>query len=1122
MPEPTPEQAAVIFHEGGDLVVTAGAGSGKTQVLVQRFLRLLETHAVGELAAMTFTESAAAELRERVRRELAGRPGRAQQLRDLDSALIGTMHSICLRILRDHPVEAGLDPDFDVLAEDESEFELAEACADAIEAAAVAEDGRAAAILELGEWGVRTALPQMVADRESVRRAFAAFEGTTPDHWAVSARRALEAAVAPIALKAREEIEDQLDELFALPCKNPGDALKAQLRELEEERPGRSAALAAFVEFVAPGADRGTRFDQVKLYGSAANWPAGGLDRAKALVRSLRQLAEGIRSAPWWTPEDDLAISATWHLRTIFEDACARSEARKRARNALDFQDIESRAISLLRGHPEVAASYSSNLRELLVDEFQDTNADQCELLDLLTGRASPVQAPRCRLFIVGDARQAIYGFRGSDLAQFYRYHDELVTASATPLELTRSFRTHDALASQVQALFEHTFSRYAPATPSGRMAGRGAGTPPAPHLTLLTIERSNADRKVRGRGRDEPSARTQRRYEAHAVAREIRSLLEARRLVWDRQREELRPVRPADIAVLLRRFTKVAAFEQALEAHGVPYSTLQGNGFFSRQEVHDLANLLAWLAESGDQVPLFGVLRSPMFAIDDATMAILRGVDPNDLLWALSSPPAHLPPEASARCENAARVLTALRRAAATEPVDELLARALAETGFEAAWAAVRGGEQAVANIRKLVDLARTLSDRSLDEFVEYVELRAEAEVREAQAVLDERDAVRLMTVHGAKGLEFPVVFIPEADMPPRQAFQAVRWAPGVGVAATLEKLVGDDARRPTAFHSWLTRLERAREDEEYWRILYVACTRAADYLCLTGIQAGEGARPTWVSAAVEAFELAPADLVDVRKPEPVDAAQMRRLSRAPAPIPDAEDEVEVAAPLVARPRVIPIRTSTPVTALREEAGPAARAAGHGDGLAALRGNVAHRALELRYGRGTEPDVDALAREMREAALPGEALRRVADEVRDMMERFESTPLARVLRGAEAHFEVPFVYDWDGVPVHGVLDLAYVADGHWNIVDFKTDALRGSLRDASWPYLAQLGLYGLALERATGSRPALSLLFLRTGEEYALAWADVTAALDRVRERVEAGSALDLAGEPAAMVEAL
>ncbi len=582
---------------------------------------------------------------------------------------------------------------------------------------------------------------------------------------------------------------------------------------------------------------------------------------------------------------------------------------------------------------------------------------------------------------------------------------------------------------------------------------------------------------------------------------------------MWDRQKGELRPAQSSDMAILLRRLKNVHLFEMALESRGVPYRTPAGAGFFTRQEVRDLTNLLSWLAEPDDTIALVGALRSPLFMIDDQSLLALRSG--RDLLAALHDPPRGVLDDAQRFCAHAAAVLDELRRDASTAAADALIEKALALTGFEAAWAPLQGGDQALANIRKFVGLARTLADHSLDQFVTYVRRRRdELDAREGQAVLDASDAVRLMTVHGAKGLEFPIVFVPEAHLPSRADYDYVRWRSGEGISTTLAREIGDSTRTRTrprpGFYDYLLQRDRAEEAAEHKRLLYVAATRAADALYVSGDEKNGG--DGWLAAAVEALGTAPRDGVEVRSPLTVGpGATARRAAPATLAPPSPDDEEEFEPPLVARPRVIPLRSSTPATALRPPAGLRAFDR-HGDGLALVRGNLAHKAIEIWFTTGTRPPLADLVRRI-DAGLGDQAAGRVVGDVDEMLDRFDASPLAATLRHGDtlSYFELPFSWDWDGVPVHGTIDLAYRSAGTWRVLDFKTDELRGkSLPEAAAPYLPQLALYASALERATGQSPSAGLLFLRTGDVYSPTPEDLGKALTATRARIAAGQALE------------
>ena len=1092
--ELTAEQRTIIGADASDLAVSAGAGSGKTRVLVERYVQLLRDCSIPQIAAITFTEAAAAEMRDRVRREVMEDDALEQHRALLDEAAIGTVHSLGLRLLREHPVEAGLDPAAAVLADDEAELLRRAACIEAIDAAAEAGGERTRALLGIGVYHAGLQLPRMVAQRDAVRAAFAAMDADSAG-WPAYVRATLEAHYGP----RRDAIRRQAEEI-AWQIRRDAGNVSERLAEVA----------GAVLQPLTEACDAQEWGDFAALLAEArsqTNLQSGGNAEAavsvKDAMRELRELNDDAGKLPVWNEHDGPALEVLAGLRALFEDAVRRYKAAKQAQNALDFLDLELGAVELLRDHPAVAAAVRERFLHLMVDESQDINPVQAELIELIAGGDG--DGPRPALFLVGDARQSIYRFRGADVHRFTALQDLVASRGGPLLPLSRSFRSHDALVSRINELFGEVFGGAEldlAALPP--MTGRPAAAPSGgPHLTLTQV--------VGG-----ASGYDRRRVEADAVAGEIRGLLDGGRLVWDRRDDQMRPARPGDIAILLRRFANVHVFQQALDTHGVAAATPSGTGFFTRQEVLDCINLLRWLAEPQDDLALSGVLRSPFFALADDTLLALRGQRGRPLRAALADPPSEVGGEDRARCAHAAETLAELRRAAASLPADALLERALERSAFEASWAPLAGGEQARANIRKLLRIVRTLAGHPLSEVVSYLEQRRDdLDPREGPATLDRPDAVQLMTVHGAKGLEFPIVFVPEAHLASIRSWDPVRWSRKDGVSVTL-KPDEDDERRPRpGFYEHLARRDEEEDAEEHRRLFYVAATRAGDYLHISGDESRRGGGG-WLHEALDAHENGALRAIELREPLPPDTSALAR--RQPPPVlrpPAASEERDYVPPLLERPPVIPLRASTPVTALRppQTDGQQYR---RGDGLAALRGLVVHRALEVSDGAPDSLDGERLveiAREQSDRALDDATARSLAAEVREMLELYMDSPVAAALASpdVERWFELPFAWDWDGVPVHGSIDLVYRDAGGWRVIDFKSDRLDGTSAQATAShYAVQIGLYQRALAAAVGAPASAALLFLRSGELASPPPAEVEAALAEARDRVDAGALLE------------
>ncbi|MGE3856490.1 MAG: UvrD-helicase domain-containing protein [Dehalococcoidia bacterium] len=1084
--ELTAEQRAIVEAGDIDIAVSAGAGSGKTHVLVERYVALLGRCTIPEIVAVTFTEAAAAEMRQRVRREVMTRVELHAHRPQVDDAIIGTIHGLCLRLLREYPVEAGLDPRAAVLAEDEAELLRGAAAVGAIDEAAEAGDDRTDLLRALGVYQASQMLPVMLQSRDDVAAAFAAMPADA-ESMVIDLRGRMEDAARVALDPLRAQVPAHLDDVLSLVL-DPSDLLATKI----------SAARAALGDPATGGTAEWA--ERLEAYTRAVNL-VGGRKAAWAadlpdVKKRLEDVREGVKATlkevPLWTTDDDTAVRAMPGLRALFEDACARYAAAKRERHALDFLDLEVAAVALLAGHDRVAAACRARFRHVMVDEAQDVSPVQARLVRLLLGEGEG----RPRLFLVGDEKQSIYGFRGADVRQFRELRELVRSWGGLLLPLSASFRTHRDLVRHTNDLFDVAFA--GTAVTMEPMTGRPSDPPPAPHLVLTPI-----------------GGRTQQWLaEAEAVAQEIRGILDAPPAIWDKRAGDYRPARPGDIAVLMRGLTHVHTFEQALDANGVPFATPSGGGFFTRAEVVDLGNLLRWLSEPDDDIALVGVLRSPMFVLRDDTLLALRAPGQPPLRLALADPPAAVEADERDRCRFAAETLRALQRAARTASAAELLDQALDATAVEATWAAVSGGEQCVANIRKLVRICRELAGYTLTQVVDYlVQRRDELVTREGPAVLDRPDAVQVMTIHGAKGLEFPIVFVPLAHEAPRGSGDAVRWRVGEGVSMTLDRDEDDETRPKPGFYAYLQHLDRQDDAEEHLRLFYVAATRAGDYLYVSGNNPGPNGNG-WLHAAMRALD---AGLLAGVESRPLVDPEEQERTRRPYPdtvaVPPAEAQVDYLPPLLERGPVIPIRASTPVTALRlgdhHQWG-----TGAGDGLGLVRGRIVHRAIEARALAGNAFDAAALARiVLEEVPIADEATRdALAADAQALVDRFAASDVGRAAAGGDARFEVPFAWDWDGIPVHGQIDLLYrTAQGAWCVVDFKTDRVTpGREVQAAAPYLVQIGLYARALQAATGAFPRLGLLFLRTGVFHEPSPAELDAALARAREEIDAGLRLD------------
>ena len=749
--------------------------------------------------------------------------------------------------------------------------------------------------------------------------------------------------------------------------------------------------------------------------GSPKGWGKDLLKEVKEALRALRDLAK--RAAPLrHTPEHERAWAA---LKEAFHQVYARLEVERRAERVLDFAGLEVHALKALK-EPAVQTYYQARWRHALVDEHQDTNPVQGRLLAALF---NPDQ-----LTLVGDPKQSIYGFRRADPQVFARALEE----APEWVSLTKSFRAHRELVEAVDRVFDGFLEDHAPLT-SDRDPPH-----PGPHLEAFVVQAGA------------PTA-AHRWAEAREIARRIRAWVEEGLPVWDREERRVRPVRWSDFAVLARAWSVLEGVAMALLAADVPAVLSRGEGLLEVREAKDGLALLRFLADPRDDLALVAVLRSPFFAVSDR---VLQAHADGEGTWWDRVRASHNP-----ALEHAQAVLADLLRARRKELPSRLLQRADRLTGYTAVLANLPLADRKLADWSGFLGLVMQLERGNEDAFAVARKLREleAADVRVERAPLAGGDAVSLLTVHAAKGLEWPVVFLAGLDYSPPNPAPPVRFDPAFGVGlGPVEEDTGDGV-----FHL-LGQQQQAADEAELRRLLYVGMTRAADRLV--------------VSAAKEtgAFKLLRERLPEVEALEPAPEDLLPPFPDPPRPSPHARAVVGDPGPAL---------DALPVTALDDyrlcpRRFYLAHVEGHpgaGDAMARARrlGRVVHEAL----ARHLPADPGRLAR--LDPGLPAEAL----EEAAGLVQRFyEEVVFARFREEAEA-WEVRLHLDLEGLRLDGRADLVGPA---W-VLDLKTDA---EVR----PEEHRLQLWAYA--RGLGKAEAL-LAYLRHGRV-------VPVALDGLEKEVE------------------
>jgi ATP-dependent helicase/nuclease subunit A len=1130
----TTAQHRAIYELDKNLVVVAGAGSGKTRVLVERYLHLLDTYPdwpLNALVAITFTRKAAQEMRDRVRQALEQRlrahpdqPAWAQRLASMDSARIDTIHGLCATILRANAAQAGLDPRFTVLDEVEAAL-LLEDVLDAELQTLV--DDQDAAVALFNDY-----------DSNSLRAALTAFVNRDlpelPDNLLARWQADWEAQ-AVYHIQTLRADQDFCDWAFWTPDAG-WPTIDDKLRRAWEE-------CHHCLNIFTTSADLNDCLDALEQLASLKIGNVGSADawgtkeavgKARRTLIIVREYAldyqDKIGKRPGLPEVRAADLLPLWHSLIMRVQAAYRHAKR----DALDFDDLERLTRDLLVTHESVRQRYqNAEFKHLLVDEFQDTNGAQWEIVQALADPLVPGA-----LFVVGDQKQSIYAFRGADVSVFGAVRATLGTQAE--VSLARSFRTHSPLVNCFNTAFRHILTRdlkspvYDYEIDLGESMDAARAVPPGdvPAFEVRLISPPE-DPKL--------SADDKRRWEAYEIAQRIRELVDAETPVYDKITGDSRPMRYDDVVLLFQSTTHINLYEDVFKAQNLPFVTVAGRGYYNRQEVWDLLNLLDALYNPADNLALATVLRSPLFGLSDEALLALRlivGEDGKPLpLWDALNQPAPLMPAAEIELTAFARTcLYELHTLAGRVTISELLREALARTGYLATLTGLPDGARRRGNVEKLLDKAERSGKVTLGAFSHYLRDLSAREVREGEATLDVDGVVTLMTVHASKGLEFPLVVLVDSawDRQFRSATVLVHDPRG-GLACKVYD-PDEDKLVPTANYRQAERLRELRETAERKRLLYVAATRAQDYLivsgCLERNKNGELKQDVWLRWWVDALDLndaldAPGVLerdwgtlrVHVAVQPPAEDAYIvgeRREStlwehhavRTGQPLPGAATKPALLNAIVTDPTAAARHLSVTQLAdlgtrhfrrfrrsILHDAPTLIKSAAHRRMSKALVGEIVHEALRWWRFPGDVPNLDKLldSYAWERGILDADQRRWTVAEARKLLENFQNSPIYQwVSQARQLHREVPFVFKTSQRVVHGIIDTLFQhADGSWVVVDYKTSFVAGAndsvivLDEHARRFHLQVGAYAEAVREQLRQMRTLDDITLRVYIHY-------------------------------------
>jgi ATP-dependent helicase/nuclease subunit A len=1055
-----PDRQAIRTDLDSNLLVEAAAGTGKTTSLVERMLALVREGKapVDRICAVTFTVKAAAQLKERFQLGLERAipaetdPVRRARLSDalegIDRGFIGTIHSFCARLLRERPVEAGVDPEFEELDETEDVL-LREEAWERYKQTLFLESHPILA--ELADYGMTIDL---------LREAFQCLASNPEVRPAAAAR-----LPAPRFDRERDLVLAFLAEAEKhLPPRSP-DAKPDQLRRKISSALrlkdildlDRTAALVSLLE-------------KFQGHGKPVqrDWPNAAV--AKRLEGEFEALATDVVAPAlvrWREFLYPLVIEAVQPAVDTFRRL-------RRERGALDFADLLLFARDLLRDHPDARREFRKRFTPILVDEFQDTDPIQAEVLLYLTGgdvdekrwwRLAPEPGS---LFVVGDPKQSIYRFRRADIETYDRVRERIVASGGRVLNLTTNFRSCPEVCDWVNA----TFSRIFPATASREQA---ADAPLVPDRANAGGFSGAVQLVVSGRTRESVAA-----LDAVRIASWIRAAIDAKVEIPS---ADSRAAEPGDFLILFRYKKMMDLYARELELRGIPYEIAGGGAFSESEDLHDLLPLLETIVDPDDPVSLAATLRGPLFGVDDDALYRFHRAGGRFHLFA---PP---PPGSDPRIVRAIDVLQESFDLSRRLPPAAALARIAGNVGVIAHGGSQELGGTRAGNLLKAVSIARMLSSdgESFAAIVRHLRQLATASDTEEMSIRPGAvRTVRLMTLHRAKGLEAPIVFLAEPggewDAPIDFCIARETEPP----EAWLRVLRPDRGDRPEEVArpvGWSERedAERRFQYAEDDRLLYVAATRAADLLVVSTCGPTEKKSP-W-SKLARAIERPLPILPERSRPESPEPgvpdlsrelADFRRHAEARRSTAAAESY-----------RIVPV---TKLTHDAAEATPFRARTGRGMSW----GRVIHRLLE---GAMKDPSLD----------LPLFAANLLAEEERSPEDRDAAVELARAviesplwrraLAARRRFTEVPFALPAppaelglaggpDDTVLQGAIDLAFEEDSGWSIVDYKSDTIAGNLPELVAFYTPQIDLYRRYWEKLTGRQTQAGLFFVQTGEE--------------------------------------
>jgi len=1088
--KPTQQQEQAISIRTGNVFVSAAAGSGKTKAMTERFAAAVidDKVPVDRILTITFTKEAASQLRDKIKKRLA-EAGMVDESRRVPDAYISTIHSLCTRVLKAHPFAAGIDPNFTPL--------------EGVAAKTLVKDAVNLALDEFAKKSEENLLFVYQFGKDRLAGAVTSLYDALRSAGFIEPSNGLPSC----AIKQYDlsKIRESVDELKTELAHILTTASRESDRKTYVKNFTVAEALLAYLDIhgydFLPGL--GERF-KISLQAKVAE-PVFG--RAAELIKEIDLMLK-----------ENLASRYRDFYAGLLREFSITYRELKAQVSGLDFEDLQLLVKDLFERHPEIRESYKQKFKMIMVDEFQDTNRLQCGIIDLIANN---------NLFTVGDEFQSIYLFRHADVSVFRGLRERTGEGAGTEVKFPENFRSRKEIIAFVNRVGE-----------SEKFFGdKHLGLKQARPLKTFKLSEGPAVEfaVVDNQWQDIAASEA----EAEFIARRIGQILAEG------------VYKPDEVAILIPTRTKLKEIEDALKSHGIYYIS-DGRGYYGTDEASEIKDLLAMLVNPYDDMSLIGTLRGPYVRLSDDALYLMRKaagkIDRGDApLWhAVANKSIDLDGPDREKLDRFIGVLSELRAYASYSSISSVVERAVTQTGYDL-FTLMRDdfGASRYANIRKLMRLADAYEDLhgpNLAGFVDYLAANKDLSSDESEAAFADESAgaVRITTIHGSKGLQFPVVFLALSKSKPKSRggdvlFRSARSDAGASLddskAAVAFKVAGMDGPVEAPGYDELKEIIGRDEEEEDKNLLHVAITRAEEYLVISGIcdidKKSTAKTNSYIEWFMSALGLAHEDirnnrddgsyswhdggvdckvvcagslqaveaetLVVMADGTAVNASDVSgALSRLPAldlkPIGSigrghvGELSYSSIDTYLECPRRFYLQN---ITGIRPHGYQTSAKAAKIP--AATFGSITHEVLE-------NIDIPALVK----GGLPAvsESIENALSDypglddserkrINSIVEEFAASPIAKRLAGAEPiQKETPFSFLLGDTVISGRIDALAQESEHWLVVDYKTGNKDTGLEELAEKYSLQMDLYGLALLKSGAGKVEVAIVALENGAQ--------------------------------------